>query len=832
MLDYTNIEFQERLETITNLLKSEQGWGDAYDSSTGQTLIQLMVHATDELTYMLQRRTTETYLETAQLRSSVIARACELGYRFKRASANSGYIEVTLDYPTTTDIIIPIFSEVTSNGVSYVTAEETIIPANTTVKSIFVKQAAVKTDYYDIDADNKFTVVDYEYIDNTKFYIYSGATEYYDVRDITLGNKAAISFLDSTDAYYDIKYTNSGMCVIFGDGISGMKPDQQVQMIYLQVDTESEPLNILNAEFEFTVPLISFGGIEVPYTCVNTTRINSLTLPEDNISIKKNATDYHRTNNRANTNTDYAYWARNIPDVNIKDASAVGEVELDSILYNLNNVYLTYIKADGSTLTTEEKQRVYDFFDNIKTSQAHIVLQNAKQLAIKATLDVKRNPKLPIANSELYDILRKFMADFFVIGEGALGRDLQRSDFIDELYAQSITRNGVTYQLIDYCNFGMDGVYALSYPPKSRSVTVNVESSYVPATGNTFVIICGNIVCAVDVLTADDFTILFQRMVDKINEVTPYSASIVLGNVVLDAFGNPVTVEIVNNVGSVLLIGVDTPYFSNDSMISDVAIGSTTAKVVNNSGAVDVNHYYYSSLAGRRPMIPLRVGTRVRFTAPSDTSVKVYTRLNKDLPATEVLVTTLAANQAYDQTFTTEHVVIFEYLANSSEDRVAIINYPQFDGAATGIKIESVGVSGEFDVTLTSGDLSTYSSATYSIQLPVEKQTDTLYGTVEPVVSIGSVSILNSLNNTVYTVDNAGVIIDFVTGLPTDGKLDYYTGIMDLPTDMPTADYKIVYDHNTFDNFFIDKDTVAVLIEPKQYYTDTVETLSTINIRK
>lgn len=830
MLDYTNIEFQERLERVTDLLKNADGWGDAYDSSTGQTLIQLLVHTTDELAYMLQRRTTESYLETAQLRSSIIARACELGYRFKRATANSGYLLLTLQFPASYQITIPAFSVVKYEELEFITMYDTIIPAGDVTASIAVKQSTVVTQDFDLDGDNKLTIPDYEYIDNDFMLVYSNGEIYYDVRSISDVNKRAISFLDSDDAYYDIKYTNQGMCIIFGDGVIGKKPESSVTITHLFVDTEVEGLSVLNRDFEFENPVVDAMGTEIPYSCINTTRISNLTLPEGDMSIKKNATDYHKTNNRATTNSDYSYWAKNIPNVKIVDARAVGEVELNSILYNTNNVYLTYLKNDGTKLTSDERIAVLRFFDSIKTSQAHIVLKDADILKIQAILDIKRNPKLPISDSELYDLLRKYLVNYFTLGEGSIGRELQRSDFIRDLYKESVTRNGIDYALIDYCNFDMNGVYEFSVPVKTTTTTVNLAIDYPITIGHTFVLVIANIVCSITVDDGDDRKTILEKMIDKIKSVTPFDAKMILGSVVLDAFGNPITVEIDNNVGEVLLIGVDTPYFSNDSMISDLTVGSAIVKVVNNSSAIDVSHYYYSSPAGRRPMIPLRVGTRVMFTSPSDTAVNVYTRLNKDLESTEVLLTTLSANQTFDETFYLDHVLIFEYVSDSLDDRVAVINYPQFDGSATGIRIESYGVSGEFEVITTSGDLGSYITMVYDIQLPVTS-VDPINQTYTRSIEIGSVRFFDESNNPVYEVSEDGTIL-FVSGGDAGGKIDYTTGIMSLPPTISDGNYKIIYDQDDFENFKLSDFSVPLLIEPKLSFTDSAETLSTINIRK
>ena len=96
MKDLTKYNYDDLVAKATELLKDKEGWGDAYQSSTGQMLIQLLADTTDNLHYLLERRSIEGFLHHARLENSVISRASELGYRSFRATAHTGTLELKI----------------------------------------------------------------------------------------------------------------------------------------------------------------------------------------------------------------------------------------------------------------------------------------------------------------------------------------------------------------------------------------------------------------------------------------------------------------------------------------------------------------------------------------------------------------------------------------------------------------------------------------------------------------------------------------------------------------------------------------------------------------
>lgn len=838
MKNYTQYNYDELVDRMTNLLRESEGWGEGYQSSTGQTLIQLMADVTDNLHYMLERRTNENYLELARLRTSIIARACELGYRYRRAIANNGVVKIRLadtivdGDPTLVfaqnDIIIPKYTKIIQDDDEYYTSEEATIPTGDNEVDVRVVQGALITDTTPLNGDGFILIPDYEFIDNTSLAVSSNGVEY---KDVTIDNgnvnKRALSFLQPDETFYDIKFAVNGMRIVFGDNFFGKRPEADVTISYIQVDESNEPIISTDKEFEFDVAPVDLGGVEYEWEVYNITSIRGYQPPESDLNIRRNATIYHKSNGRAVTNDDYAFWVKRSDAANVVDAKAVGEAEIESLVYNLNNVYVTYLKEDGTKLTTAEHQDLRTYMDNVKTSQAHIVFNNARKLFLQVLLDFKKHPNTPIADAEAYDIVYRFLTNYFRLGEGSIGREVQASDVIRDLYKQTVTRNNITYPVIDYAKIDLNGIIPFTFPLKTNKAFVDIGTAYSPVQGDEFILILSNLICRIFVDETDTNTEILTKMRDKIIQVTPFDARIVIGGLAFDAFGNPLPLEINPIVGETMLIGVETPFFFNTQILEGAAIGSTITQVKLFAAAIEVEHFYYSSRAGRRPMIPLRVGTTVSFQAPSDTSVNVYTRLIKDDPSTEQLIATLAPNESFNQIFNSEHILQFEYIDNSSDDRIVTIDYPSFDGTAFGLEISSKDNFGLFDVITSSGDLSEFVSVDYSLSLPVGISGDITSNLLKP----NSVKILYT-DGARYIEDRGdGFFKNSITGaLIPSGRINYITGDIVLPKTIPNGNWLISYDQDEFNNFKVDGFTAIQMIPPPSSVNSSTQSLSRIGM--
>jgi len=814
MADFTDYDYNAVVQKMTDLLKEQPGWGDGFDSSMGQTLIQLMADVTDNLHYMLERRTRENYLQTASLRSSVLYRATELGYRPRRIKGNSGTLRLTLTdqngntATAVANVIVPVGTAVIKDNVTYTVVEEAVIPSGQTNTEVNIVQGSLIEQTFQLVANQNEILLreNVDSIENSFFRVFSQNAEFFDVADHPDVNKRALSFLEENDAYYDIRYVSNGLRVLFGTNGFGQTPFGNVTVQFLETQENVDPIKNLEQDFGFTSQTVNdVNNLAYFYRLRNITPVEGGRSPESIESIKRNAPTFHKTNGRAITNSDFEYWVRRSGIGNIVDVKVYGEYELNTLVYNINNVYITYVTESGAELTQQEKQDLLSYLDKVKSSFVHVVLIPANKLFIKAEMEIRRDPQLPIPNSELYRILREFLINEFRLERGSIGGFIHNSDIVHNLYNQRIIRDGIEYSLVDFVRLKLYGGFPFNVPLRSNSVLIQIGPDYTPVDGHEFVLHINNIMNYVLVEDGDTIPVILEKMKDRINEVTPFEARLIIGSIAVDDEGNPIPIEVNTQIGT--------------------QVGSSLVDVVIESDEITVQHYYYSSLAGRRPIIPLRIGTEVTFTAPSDTSVNVYTRLDITDPGSETLFATLAPDEAFNETFAAEHGLIFEYVDNSFDDRIVTIDYPSFDlaGVGFGINVRTKDGFGTFDVRTNSGDVTSV-TVDFNVSVPVDQ-------TIEGNKMLPStVQIIRQSDGSLFYTDNGnGKFLDVFGSLVPTGDINYNTGFVNFPDDIPDGSYYLFYEQNRFGNFVVDERNVIQLLPPKLNIGDADE-ISTINI--
>lgn len=835
MKDVTKYDYDSLVERATDALKDAEGWGDTYPSSTGQTLIELLADMTDYLHYMLERRTLENFLTTAQLRSSVITRASEMGYRLKRIRGHQGNIRITLTdddgnpKPVKGEVVIHAMTPILHKSNKYYIRESVTIPEGETWGETSIGEGEVVSKKFDLDRNPEILFTDYSDIDHDIFMVYNNGVQFMDVaRDVRNINKRAMSFASADDPFYDIKYEVNGMRVVYGDGDFGKKMTGEVDIRYASIKQIKDPILHLGQEFKLNREVRDQHTNDVYGVKIeNITTIVGGTEEESLESIKRNAVLYHKTNGRAVTNDDYAYWAMEAGIGGISDASAFGEEELGQILYNMNNVHIAYARSDGSEMSRKEEIALRKYFDNLKTSQAHVIVGRAWNYYLKLSVDMKKSYNLPISNAQIYSIIRDFLIDYFKVTQGSIGGEFQLSDLVRDMYKVKYSRHGVEYPVVDYLTIDADCVIPFNYPPKTTDVFVTIHPEYKMTEDDKWILIFDNLTCISTIKKDQTVLELLRDMRDVVRRITPLIATIEVFGVALDDHGYPRTIEIDPDVGYQLLMGVQTPYYSKDEVLDYATVGTSTVGVVPSAKGLTINHYYYSSRKGRRPMIPLRTGTRIKLQAPSDTRVIVKVRKDATNPSTETEFTIIEKNEKFEQVFDEHHSCIFVYENDSAEDRIAEIIYPESLGATFGLRVSGNEVFVRFDLLTSSGDLADYTIAEYDINTP---KFDKGISTSQPYIKAGTVRIADEYGNEIFYDNGKG---DWLTTSENNksltGMINYFGGKVSLPQTLENGkDYLMYMKQDHYGNLRMGKGDLLNFIPPKVAMGGVDETVSSI----
>ena len=128
MFKYSNLDVNEIMSQIIDRISSDTRFDNFRESSVAETLLEIFAGVVDINNYYIQRRAEENFLDTAQLRSSIISIAKQLGYVPSRPSPAHAYLTVKLEgdfsniFNNNTDnrIVIPYYAKFNYDGDDFI----------------------------------------------------------------------------------------------------------------------------------------------------------------------------------------------------------------------------------------------------------------------------------------------------------------------------------------------------------------------------------------------------------------------------------------------------------------------------------------------------------------------------------------------------------------------------------------------------------------------------------------------------------------------------------------------------------------------------------------
>lgn len=545
MRDYTEYNYQKLVADITESLGQKEGWGEGYESSTGQMLIQLFADTTDALLYMLERRVQEAFISTAELRQSIFAHASELGYRPRRTVCMTGTLELILrdaqgnEIVAVQDVVVPKYSRVrlTDPNIEFVVTEQAIVKKGQSRTNVIVKEGTriqqtffTNTDYFSEYRD--ILIKDYINIDEYSLNVTSQGLQYYDVETTTVSglNYGSLSYARGTDRVYDVRYAIEGMRIVFGDNQFGSTPVGDVTLNYIQSNNIIAPILTTGIDFIFDSAILYDNDLITPrreyrYSLTNITPIRGHAPYESIEGIARNAPENARANSRAVTNSDFKYWALRSGIGGIVDVNSYGEQESGSLIFNMNNVHLAYATEDNLPLNLEQTIQFKTFLDRYKTVTTHIVVQEADKIELVVNIEHKKDSRFPVTNDHLYKILRENIEDYFRIRRDSIGNEIQHSEFVEYLQNLRFTQSGVTYFVTDFVKVSLQPQYRLPNPVVTHDTKIYLDESYVPVEGDVWTVKIDSYEISITVRDLETFDEVVERMRVAISDNTFYMTS-------------------------------------------------------------------------------------------------------------------------------------------------------------------------------------------------------------------------------------------------------------------------------------------------------------------
>lgn len=408
-LDLVSLDFTTLKNSLKTYLKGQAVFQDFdFEGSNINVLLDLLTYNTQLNAFYLNMVASEMFLDSAQLRDSIVSHCKELNYlpRSFRSAEASVNLKITSSSSTTQSVTIPkgtsFSAKVGSNNFTFTTAESLVLSNGTSnstasvfiANSVSIYEGTYITDTFVTDYANtsqRFVLgtptvdtrsLDVSVVEN------SGANTLTYVQASSLFGVNAISQIFFVQGAEDSKYE-----IVFGDNIFGRKPaDNSVVVIQYRISSGELP----NGAAKFTVD----GSIDGHSNVAVTTVVNSDgslasasggAINETLSSIKFNAPRYFASQERAITPEDYETLLQtNFPE--IQAISVYGGEDSDPPQYGKVFISVDIANADG---VPDSKKSVYSNFISSRTALSiDPVFINPEFMYVKVDSSVDYNVKL------------------------------------------------------------------------------------------------------------------------------------------------------------------------------------------------------------------------------------------------------------------------------------------------------------------------------------------------------------------------------------------------------------------------------------------------------
>jgi hypothetical protein len=396
VLNYVNYDFDTLVQQLQNRLKNKEAWQDIYRSSTGEMLIELLAYVLNLGMYYTERRAEESYLPTAQLRSSVKNLVALLNYTPKRKTSATGNLTFSITAPSNKIVYIPKYTVCKdAAGLGFLTNEYAAIEKGQTSVSV----ASIQGELSRLEiTSNGSTTQEYK-VDNTAIEN-SADTTNPTLRVIVDGIEwtKVDSFINSlnTDQHYRvINEIDETISIQFGDDINGAAPESGSTIIIQYIESDGLSGNVTFADKVTTLSSTIYDedGTAVTVTVTNTDSFLGGDAEESTEEIRYEAPRVFKTGNRAVNRRDFISLLENYAGV--ANANVWGENEeaaeagVSVVASMLNKVKMAVILQDWALPGTTFKSTLSDYLYDLSMLTVKYEFVTPVILLVIPVLDVK-----------------------------------------------------------------------------------------------------------------------------------------------------------------------------------------------------------------------------------------------------------------------------------------------------------------------------------------------------------------------------------------------------------------------------------------------------------
>ena len=420
-LNVTELDFEDIKNNLKNFLKQQSEFNDYdFEGSGLNVLLDVLAYNTHYNALNAHYSLNEAFLDSAQIRGNVVARAKLLGYTPRSVlspraqvdlvvdvSNETGTIPTVLDLPRGTKLNTIVSGE-EFEFVVIETQQASLVGNAFTFNNVPIAEGEIRELKYRVDND----------IENQKFQLSDTNADTSTLRVRVQANEESTSFdiytkfetlrnVDSTSKIFFLQENSSGFYEVhFGDGVTGFKPVNNNIVTIDYVITSGKEANGANT-FTMVDSIGGFDNITVTLDIAAAGGVESETME----SIRFNAPLTFISQNRAVTSDDYASIIKK-EFSNIDSISTWGGEDQDPP--DFGRVYIAIKPLLANTLTEDEKTQITGTIlkgKNVVSITPTIVDPNFTNLELDVFF--KYNPNLTDRSSvELQAVVRDTITDY------------------------------------------------------------------------------------------------------------------------------------------------------------------------------------------------------------------------------------------------------------------------------------------------------------------------------------------------------------------------------------------------------------------------------------
>ena len=390
-LEISAVDFDQIKANLKTFLQNQVEFQDYnFEGSGFSILLDLLAYNTHYLAYNANVVANEMYLDSADLRNSIVSLAKMLGYTPTSPRAPIANIDILINNASGTSITMDkgtVFNT-SVNGISYqfiTNADATITPSNGVYRfsNINVYEGSSVTYKYTVDSSDP----------DQRFVINSARAD-----TSTLKVKVQNSISDSTTATYNLATGYTGLDntskvyfiqevednkfeVYFGDGVIGKSLDDGNIVILEYIVTNKTEANGAST---FTLSGSVGGFSDVTISTNSSAQGGSDGQSKE--SIRFNAPLQYARQDRAVTTSDYETLVQELYP-NAQSVSAWGGEDDETPVYGV--VKIAIKAASGSTLTNATKESIVTQLQKYNVASVRPVIVDPETTSIILTSNVK-----------------------------------------------------------------------------------------------------------------------------------------------------------------------------------------------------------------------------------------------------------------------------------------------------------------------------------------------------------------------------------------------------------------------------------------------------------